>query len=129
VALSQELRGRDSAERIQASVLLLTVLRNSGQRGEVPALLEDVEAALRRVREAGSYEIPFYLQTDLDFAAAEIAFDTGRSADCARRTEAAIDVLRQHDGNLVNRFNLLMQSAICHIALKAVRFARGPTMR
>lgn len=118
IALSTDLRGRDSAERIQASVMLVAILRNSGQRAELPRLLDDVEAALRRVREAGAYDIPFYLQTDLDFAAGEIAFDRDRNADCAQRADAAIDVLRQHDGYLLNRFNLLMQSGFCHFALR-----------
>ena len=118
VALSTDLRGRDSAERIQASVTLITILRNSGQRAELPRLLDDVEASVRRVREAGAYEIPFYLQTDLDFAAADIAFDTDRDADCAQRADAAIGVLKQHDGYLTNRFNLLLQSGFCHFALR-----------
>ena len=116
IALSTQLRGRDSAERIQASITLIALLRNSGQRDGLAPLLDDVEASLHRVREAGSFEIPFYLQTDLDFAAAEIAFDTGRYADCTRRADAAITVLKQHDGYLVNRFNLLVQSASCHVA-------------
>lgn len=115
MALSAKQRGPDSAERVQASIMLIAILRNSGQRSGVAPLLDDVEASLRRVREAGSFEIPFYLQTDLDFAAAELAFDTDRYADCTRRADAAIDVLKQHDGYLVNRFNLLTQSAACHV--------------
>ncbi|MBL8299149.1 MAG: hypothetical protein JNN30_12490 [Rhodanobacteraceae bacterium] len=117
VRLSEERKGRDSAERLQAMALLITTLRYSGQRQTLPSLLHDAEASIQRVREANSFEIPFYLITDLDFATAELAFDGGRYAECIHRADTAIGLLKQHDGYLTNRYNLLLTAGSCHLAM------------